>query len=367
MNVLLINLILTTSEQGVIKRRASIKDCMICNFARGFIAAGHRVTIAAAEDFRPLHDEEADYEVVYFKSRFPRLFKPDLLPYPIGLKAYLKQHIDEFDLVVTSEAFSMGTLIARKICGDKLVIWQEMSLHQRKFFGIPSRLWYNLIVRFGLRRTLVVPRSEPARRFISRYASRVSEEIVDHGANAQVLYPSEEVDDTFIVVTRLSPLKHIDEVIEIFSRFVSKVEYAHFKLHIVGDGPEMDALQAMTSRLSVSDNVVFHGFLTHEKMGHLLRRSRAMLIRTSQDLNMISIPESIISGTPLVMNTVPNSASFVERNRLGIVNDAWDEHDLARSVSDYEAFHQACVDIRDELTNVGCARKMVQIVNELTR
>ena len=49
MNILILNLILSTPEKGVIKKRDSISDTMICSFARGFVALGHSVTIVAAE------------------------------------------------------------------------------------------------------------------------------------------------------------------------------------------------------------------------------------------------------------------------------------------------------------------------------
>ena len=115
MNILLINLIMTTAEKGVITRRASIGDTMICNFARGFVAGGHTVTIAAAAEFQPTTDEDYGFKVVYFKSRFPGLFKPHLLPWPQGFKTWLQQHESEFDMVVSSEAFSLATLFAAQV------------------------------------------------------------------------------------------------------------------------------------------------------------------------------------------------------------------------------------------------------------
>lgn len=85
------------------------------------------------------------------------------------------------------------------------------------------------------------------------------------------------------------------------------------------------------------------------------------------DLNMVSIPESIVSGTPVVMNTMPTSASFVNDNHLGIAKDNWDEHTLIQLISDYESYHEACVKARFGLTNVGCAKKMISIFEQRKR
>ena len=82
MNILLINPILYTVEERRIKRRQSIKDCLICNFAMGFIENGHKVTIATIEDYKPTDVEDFPFDIVYFASWMPGVFKPDRLPYP---------------------------------------------------------------------------------------------------------------------------------------------------------------------------------------------------------------------------------------------------------------------------------------------
>ena len=146
MNILLVNLIMSTHERGVITRRKSLKDCMISNFAKGFVALGHHVTIAAAHDFRPTEDETYEgYDIVFFKSRWPKLFKPYLLPWPAGFSSWLREHEREFDLVISSEVFSIASLMASRICPSKLIVWHELALHQRLGFKLPSKIWYNVI------------------------------------------------------------------------------------------------------------------------------------------------------------------------------------------------------------------------------
>jgi 1,2-diacylglycerol 3-alpha-glucosyltransferase len=361
MNILLLNLILTTAENGIIKRRKTIKNCMISNFAMGFIASGHKVTIIAAEEYKPTEVEQYDFDIIFLKSLLPKIFKPDLIPYPKGLRRYLKQNIDKFDLVITSEAFAMATLLAADICKDKLVIWQEMSIHQHKFHRLPSKLWYNIIVPLFMRKTLIVPRSEPARNFIRHYSHNVSNEVVDHGANGNLLYPSDESDKTFIVISQLIERKNIDRIISKFAALVKDEQYSDYKLHIIGDGDKAEDLKRQVIDTGIADNVIFHGYMLHSEMAQYLRRAKAMLIDTSKDLNMVSIPEALVSGTPIVTNTQPARASYIKDKEIGIVNDNWDSEDLKEIIKNYERYHNACLAIRDELTNEGCAKKMVEI------
>ena len=362
MNILIVNLILSTAEKGVITKRKSNKDCMIYNFARGFVANGHSVTVCASEEYMPLEEDENPFEVVYFKSQLTKLFRPDLIPYPKGLREYVKVNIDRYDLVIASEIFQMATLLIADVCKEKLVVWQELSLHNQMLFKLPSKFWYNCIVPFSsLRKALVIPRSENAKAFIKQYSCNVSEEIVEHGANGEVLRPIEQAGRNFSVVGQLIARKNVASIVRKFASFVKTQEYSDFVLNIIGEGAERESLERLVKDLSIEENVKFCGFLTHKEMAVYLSDSYALLVDTLRDLNMVSIPEAIVSGTPVLMNTVPCTAQFVAENGLGIAKDGWNEQELVAMVKNYELFHKNCVKIREQLTNVGCAKKMIDI------
>ncbi len=362
MKILIINCILSTAEHGIIKRKESIGDCMISNFARGFIKLGHCVTLLASEEFKPTgKDDDMPFEVVYFPSRLPQVFKPTLLPWPKGLCHWLKHHAADYDLIIASETFQISSLIAARVCPERLIIWQELDRHQQLLFKLPSRLWHHIIVPLFMGKVTIVPRSEPARRFISRYSRHVSDVIVDHGTDARTLYPCDEVDKAFIVVSQLVQRKRVDRIIHKFALLVGQAGYRDYRLDIIGDGDQADELKRLTTSLGIENNVVFHGFMSHKQLAEPLRRSLALLVDTSSDLNMVTIAEAITSGTPVVTNTKPSTASFIAARGLGIARDNWDENDLIKVINDYGKMHQACVIEGKELTNVACARKMLGV------
>lgn len=361
MNILIINLILTTAEKGVIPRRKSIKDTMACSLARGFVVLGHQATLLVSEEYKPTEPENHPFQVIYFKSRFPHIFKPDLLPWPKGLGRYLKNNGDNFDLVISKECFSLGTLIASRHVKGKLVIWHEMALHQHLMHHLPSKVWYNVATTHFMKGILVVPVSKPAQEFIAHYAQNVSDEIVDHPADPDILFPCQETSDSMIVVSQLIQRKNVDQVILTFARFIRHEPYKHYHLHIIGDGAMRQELEKLIEDNELSNNVTLHGFMTHNQLAQYLRQAKALLFKTNKDNNVVTIPEAIVSGTPIVMNTVPTNASFVKENHLGIVKDNWDEHDLIKLVQNYPAYHEACLQARDSLTNVGCAKKLIEI------
>ena len=365
MNILIVNLILSTAEKGVITKRRSNYDCMIYNFARGFVANGHSVTVCASEEYMPKEKDKNDFDVVYFKSKWPRIFKPDLIPFPIGLRAYVKKNIHKYDLVIASEVFQMATLLVADVCKDKLVIWQELSLHNKMLCKLPSKFWYNYVVSLSsIKDALVVPRSENAKQFIRGYMQNVSDDIVEHGANGDILKPSNKSTHTFVIIGQLIKRKNVDKILSDFAKFVKHSQYEDYVLHIVGDGPEKKNLEKLIVSLNIAKNVVMHGFLSHKEFSSISASAKGFLVNTSKDLNMVSIPESILCGTPVLMNTLPNTAQFIANNKLGIAKDNWDEGDLVEMVENYDLYHDNCVQIREQLTNVGCSKKMIKIYTE---
>ncbi len=368
MKILIINCILSTAEHGIIKRKESIRDCMISNFARGFIELGHSVTLLASEEFKPTgKDEDLPFEVIYFPSLLPQVFKPTLLPWPKGMRQWLKKHAADYDLIIASESFQIPTLIASQVCPDKLLIWQEMDRHQQLMFKLPSKFWHNVIVPLFMRHVPIVPRSEPAKHFMRHYSRHVSDVIVDHGTDAHTLYPNDEHDNAFIVVSQLVERKRVNRIINNFARLVKQESYQDYRLDIIGDGDQRQELEQQVTQLGIKDKVTFHGFLPHKQLAEPLRRSLALLVDTSNDLNMVTIAEAITSGTPVVTNTKPSTASFIAAKGLGVVRDGWDENDLIEVINNYDHMHEACVREGKELTNVACARKMISIHHAIRR
>ncbi len=361
MKILVLNGILWTAEGGVIEPRDSIADCMISTFARGLVHNGHQVTLVAAEQYRPRKSEDLGFDVVYLPTRWPSLFKPAYLPWMPSLTRYLRQHRDEIDLIVSSEAFSLMSWQAARVAPEKLVVWQEMYMHQRKFFTLASRLWHNLVVRSTVKKALMVPRSDKSAQFIAQYAPRVAAEWVDHGADAERFYPADSHDRYFIVVARLVPGKRVDRIIDKFARLLQNQRYADYRLELAGDGPEREALEQQAARLGIADRVSVHGYLPHNEMASLLRRATAMLVDTAKDLNMVSIPEAIASGTPIVTNSLPANSPFITRHNLGIVDDNWDSGQLADIIENYDQYHKNCVAQREHFTNYGTTRLLVEL------
>ena len=358
MKILVLNPNLYSGEGRKLPKVESIKDTMIYNLCLGFKKLGHQVTLGADSAFMPTRKESYDFEVLWHKSLY-------LLPPPIQFSKelwhYLNKNKDKFDLVITSELFSFPSLFASILCPEKTLVWHELALHQRKFHKIPAKTWYNVIARLFERKSLVVGRSKHAIKFIRQYHSYTADECVEHGINLERFKAQKEKDNSFVVVSQLIQRKNIPSIIKKFKKLIEREQYKDYKLYIIGRGPLEDDLRHYAEELGCKDSVVFPGFMAHAEMQKYVGRAKALLIDTKQDNNMVSIPETIACGTPVVTNTIPTNSYMINDNGLGIVKDGWDDNDLIELINHSEEYTQRCIDYHDKLGSEYAAARLVEL------
>ena len=359
MNVLLVNCILYSSSSRKIVRRESVADSLICHVARGFMRLGHTVTVLAAEDYRPLREEDLGFPIVYLKSVMKGVLPPSL-PWLPGLRRWLKTHGKAYDIIVSSELFSLATLTARLVCPERLLVWHELALKPRALFKIPAHVWYGAVVPLLMDNSLVVPRSEAARRFLlDQNVHGVVETPVDHGVDGQVFFPVDECGNHFVVVARLVVVKRVDRIITAFSHLLQRPGREDCHLMVIGDGPELCNLESLVQSLGVGHAVTFTGQIDHSQLALQLNRAIALLVNTARDNNLVSIAEAVASGTPVLTNSVPNNAAAIQNMGMGMVCDAWDADELEAMIDNRQMFHEACVAHRHLVTSEGCAQALV--------
>lgn len=360
--VLIINPILYTSETNRIPKMKSIKDTMIYALCMGFIKGGQRVTLIAAQDYQPMSEEQYDFPIIWMKTVLRDIFQPRCLPYMPQLRGYLKNH-PEYDCIISSEMFATWSYTAARIYPNKTIVWHELAKHNNMLHRIPSRIWYNLIARFLMRSVTVVPRSKAAADFIGHFSDKVSETVIDHGVDTDKLMPVQEDNkkNQFVVVSQLIGRKRIDKIIDSFSEFYNQ-GHREYKLYIIGRGELEAELRAQMKRLDLEEAVIFCGQLTHKELLPIVAQSKALLVATEKDNNMVSIVESIALGTPVVTTSVPYNAHYIRQYMLGIVEDDWDGHTLERICEENGAYRSNCVEYREKLSNEYCAGQFMSVM-----
>lgn len=350
MKVLIINPIMYTCENNNIKKVSSLKDTLLYSVCMGFIKNGDEPTLITASDYKPTINEDYPFEIKFFDTKYKKIFLPRFLPYMYGLNKYLKKHNSEYDYVICSEAFQICTLTASKYFKNRCFIWQEMAKHQKKFHKIPSKIWHNIIVKHRFNKCYVVPRSEDAKEFISKYAKNVSNEVIEHGIDIDKFdCDKKNVKKQFIIVSQLIERKQIDKIINVFKKYVEIDN--EYKLVVCGEGDCKTKLEDQVKNLKLSKNVKFLGQCDHKVINEEFSKSKAMLIYTKKDNNMVSIIESITSGTPVITTSVPYNSRYIKKEKLGIVDDNWNEKDLKEICDNFDKYYNNCLKYRNKISS----------------
>lgn len=364
MNILVLNPVMYTGSLVTyeIPKVKSLKDTMMYNMCLGFKNNGHNVTLAVAEEYKPTNSEAYDFEVKFFKSDFTKLFPPVIIPFSLELFRYIKSNEKNFDLIITSDAFSFVSIFSSLICPRKTLIWHEIAKHQRFFHQIPSKFIYNFVCPLLMRRCLVVPRSYDAYQFIHKYLKNVSSVPVEHGVNGNVFVPVAVKKKQFVVVAQLIKRKNISSIIDKFAKFIKRYD-AEYRMYILGRGPLREQLEEQIKNLDMANKVILTGQLPHLQSVPIISESVALLIDTLQDNNMVSIPETITCGTPILTNSIPTNSSYIKELGCGIVKDGWNEDDMFEIASNKD-YSDSCKKNRFRFLCEHQADIMIKIWNE---
>ncbi|MCM1285851.1 MAG: glycosyltransferase [Acetobacter sp.] len=357
MKILVVNPIIYTSETKNIKRVNTIKDTMIYDLCLGFTELGAEVTLAAAEDYKPSEEEDYPFKIIWLKTKLKKLFPVNTLPYCPGVISLAKH--GGYDFIITSEVFSLNSLMLTMCSNKNLIVWHELAKHNKIFKGIASKIWYGFVARLFFRNSLIVPRSIEARDFIGQFCHKISDEIIDHGVNLHKFTPCEKKKNYFVVSSQLIKRKRIDKILCAFSEYLNEYD-SSAKLYIMGDGDEKANLEALSKTLNIEQSTIFTGKLNHDKLIDYLRKASAMLVYTEKDNNMVSIVESISVGTPVITTSVPYNAGYIKANNLGIVNDEWSKKDLHKIIEN-NVYIKNCLKYRETLSTTEKAETFIKI------
>lgn len=363
MKVLVINPIMYTSETKSIKRAASIKDTMMYDFCLAFHEMGHSVTLVGGEPFKPTEDETYPFQVLWWECKCQKICMPHCLPFMSETYRYVKKHHPEYDLVITSEVFSLNSLMAYRAAPDKTVIWHELAKHNAIMKKIPSKVWYGIIARLFMRNAKVVARSVEARDFVKKYCPNTDSNVIDHGVNLDKFKVSVEKENSFVVCSQLIERKKIDGILEKFAKYLNQYDLT-YRLYIIGEGELKEKLQTIAQTLGIASHVIFTGKMTHDELFLILSKSKALLVNTVKDNNMISIIEAIAVGTPIVTTDVPLNSTYIKEYQLGIAKKKWDELDLKDVVSNSKMYIKNCMKYRYKLSTKQKVEQFLEIERE---
>ena len=353
----------TTPKGRFIPQIDSIEDCMIVKLGIEFASQGHEITLVAAKEYRPINQQDFPMEIIYFRSIIPNLFLPTVLPFHPQLIHFIKKHGKEFDMIISSEIFSFNSLFAACLVPEKTLIWQEAGDHNRKFFKLPSLIWYHIVARTCMRKVKVIPRSLVAGRFIKQFGLKVSSNFIDHGVDGKVFHFQKNKKNSFIVVAHLDKDKDVMSIIILYKKFIERYADKQYILYIIGEGEESRNLKEYVQSNQLDQQIFFLGRIPQKELSNFLGNAMCLLCNSKKELNMMSIGEAIVAGTPVITNTIPYSHEWINQKKLGIAKDNWTEDDMHEIVTNNQYYVNNCLLYSSQLLLSGLPNKFVTQFN----
>lgn len=185
-----------------------------------------------------------------------------------------------------------------------------------------TRIWSTLRKWFYPWARTIVVLNERAKRYFAGYRTSLAvipnplPHNVEHAATGANAESGAGREKSIIAIGRLAPEKRLDLVIDAFN--IAAADLPGWRLDIVGDGPEKQALLARAAKSAQSSRIFFHGPV--RDVVPLLRKARIYLSASELEGLPMSFIEAMSCGVPIVAAEYNESiAELVDAERSGLV------------------------------------------------
>lgn len=120
--------------------------------------------------------------------------------------------------------------------------------------------------------------------------------IVPLGVDTQLFHPSDSVQapNRLLAVGSLTTVKRHDHLLDVLARLPGVA------LDIVGDGPQLSALQARARSHGIADRVTFHGAVSHDALPHVYQQATLHILTSWHEAFGMVVIEAAACGIPSV-------------------------------------------------------------------
>ena len=280
-----------------------------------------------ADIFTLLYDEKlANYfpkekVKVSFLNKLPNLIKKRhkfLLPFfPMAIESF---DLSKYDIVISSSSiFAKGVVTnpgTIHICychSPARFLW---DYNERYLKDEKNNFLFSPFIKFLIHKTRIWDRSSAERVDFWIANSNVTKKRIEkyYKKDAKIIYPPIDKlsckttewkeKNYFLVVSRLSPYKKIDIIVNAFNKL-------ELPLIVVGDGREMDKLKKIAK-----NNIKFTGFIPDDELACYLKNCKAFIMAQEEDFGIAPI-EAMSFGNPVLAFKKGGSLEWLEEGKTG--------------------------------------------------
>jgi glycosyltransferase involved in cell wall biosynthesis len=135
-----------------------------------------------------------------------------------------------------------------------------------------------------------------------------------------------------LCISYLTARKRVDQLLHVVERLLSR--RSDFRLTVLGDGPELDALQALAERLGIERHVEFKGFVQKEQIPSYLAAADCFLFPTDYDIWGLVLVEAMATGVVCIASVNAGAVrDLVDDGVTGFAMDFADSEAVAEKVN----------------------------------
>ena len=203
---------------------------------------------------------------------------------------------------VARERFGHGIKSLLPMCLWGLKKWDLRASQQPNYYIANSRLVAERIRKIYGREAFVIPPPIEVNRF----------------------HMSNDIQDYYLILSRLMPYKSIDLAIEACKRM-------NRRLVIIGDGPDRARLEKMAD-----DRIEFLGRQPDQIVNYYAARCRALLFPGEEDFGMAPL-EANAAGRPVIAYRGGGAVETIEDGKTGLFFDQPNSRSLSTAIEKFEA------------------------------
>ncbi|TVQ31780.1 MAG: colanic acid biosynthesis glycosyltransferase WcaL [Wenzhouxiangella sp.] len=154
-------------------------------------------------------------------------------------------------------------------------------------------------------------------------------DVVRLGIDPSVFKPSERSADngfSILCVGRLTPAKGQHLLLDALARL--RARHLSVRLHLVGNGPDRDSLQARCRELGLEDQVEFHGALNHDQVRTMYARADAFVLPSFAEGIPVVLMEAMATGLPCISTRITGIPELIKDGETGFTTAASDVDEL---------------------------------------
>lgn len=154
------------------------------------------------------------------------------------------------------------------------------------------------------------------------------------GVDAQFFHPNSQYqpsEPVRIISTRnFAPVYSVHTFVEALGRL--RKSGVTFTADIVGDGPLRADIEAKVKSLGLTEQVRFHGHVSHEQLRDLLAGADIFVTTALSDGNNVSLNEAMACGCFPIATRIPANEQWIEQRSNGLLFSAGNEAELADAI-----------------------------------